>query len=184
MKFAVIFSSALLLGGPVFADVFFQAKQQAHHAADQPPANNPPGAAKPSAPQTPPMDPALAATLQNIASLRDDLKAINDSAQPDAALKIALLNDLIKAAQGTKPASSAVQKLAGHLSTALAGKIKLEREKLARELHALFNSAHLSETQQKSTTDDLKKILTDAGVSADDVNAIADDLQTISTATK
>ena len=175
----------LLAAHAALADVNYSiARDQAHRAANQP------GAA-PSAPNgaaAAPVDPVMQATLRSINSLRADIAALNDTTtdKPDPSLKPSLLNDLTAAAQGTKAPSASVQKLAGHLMTALANKKKMQPQqlKLARDLHAAFNGAHLPAAQQQPLLDDVKKILTDAGTPADKADLVVDDLKQIATETK
>ena len=106
----------------------------------------------------------------------------------DPAQKIALLNDLTQAAQGTsKATSNSVKKLADDLTTALAGQKKLAtaaQQKLAQEIHALFNSARLTPAQQKSLPSDIQKLLTDGGVSLDSAVDVVTDLKEIVAETK
>jgi hypothetical protein len=175
------------------ADVNYSiAKGQAHRAEDQSAAASgnqttpPPGA--PNTPSAPPMDPALQATMRSINTLRTDIAALNDTVtgKPDPAIKPSLLNDLTAGAQGTKPLSASVQKLAGHLMTALVNKKKMQPQqvKLARDIHAAFNGAHLAAAQLPPLLDDVKKILTDAGTPAEDAAQVADDLKQIAAETK
>jgi hypothetical protein len=127
-----------------------------------------------------PMDPALQATLKNVSSLQSDFAtAINSTSDtPDPGQKVSLLNDLSQAAQGTKASSASVKKVADDLLKDLAGKKKLtaaQQTKLAREVHALFNSSHLTATQQQTVLTDIQTTLTDGGASLDDaVNTVAD----------
>ena len=186
MKTALVIGLLLATVAVSQADVFSQAKGQAKRAADQE------SAAAGNQPQTPPnnqpMDPALAATLANIASLRTDFSALNNSsdASPSADLHIALLNHLSAAAQGTKPTSAAIQKLADHLGTTLLGKKSMlsRQATLARDVHALFNASHLTAAQQQTMLSEVKKILADAGCLAEDMEFVLATLQTIVTETK
>jgi hypothetical protein len=142
-----------------------------------------PGSASPT-----PIDPVLAATLQNVASLQADLAGFNNftGQKPEPTQKITLLNNLVAAAQGKKPASATVQKLANHLIAATLGKKKMSalQPKLARAIHALFNGAHLNAAQQQTLLDEVNKILTQAGAAADETAAVVADLQAIAEATK
>ena len=79
MKIAWLTLSCCLLAGVAFGDVNYSiAKGQAKNAAGGQ-GNAQPGG-QPSAPQQPPMNPELAATLQNIANLRADVTAISSAA--------------------------------------------------------------------------------------------------------
>ena len=103
--------------------------------------------------------------------------------RPIPAKKIALLNDLSQAAQGTNRTTTAsIKQLAGDLLKALAGKKKLaaaQQTRLAREIHVLFNSARLSSAQQQNVLTDIQKILTDADVSLDNTVDVLTDLKAV-----
>lgn len=147
------------------------------------------GAAQaPTSQQPAAMSPALAATLQNITNLEMDLVAFIGSAgdHPDPTQKVALMNDLSGAAQGTKASSESVKELAKDLFTATAGNKKLLEKKLqlAREIHAVFNSSHLTPTQQQSIYDNVQKTLTDADVPLDAAVDVVTDLKAIVAETK
>ena len=108
-----------------------------------------------------------------------DGNQFNGSDTPDPGQKVSLLNDLSQAAQGTKASSASVKKVADDLLKNLSGKKKLtatQQTKLAREVHALFNSSHLTATQQQTVlVTDVQTTLTDGGASLDDaVNTVAD----------
>jgi hypothetical protein len=132
--------------------------------------------------------PALAATMQNITNLQVDLAAFIGSAadHPDPSLKVALMNDLSAAAQGTKASTESVKELAKDLFTATAGDKKLLAKKLqlAREIHAVFNSSHLTPTQQQSIYDNVQKTLGDADVPLDAAVDVVTDLKAIVAETK
>jgi len=184
---------ALAFAFPARADVNYNlAKDQAKRAVNQSNAEQgiPPSYPQtPSAPGTPPADPALAATLQNITDLRADLTVLiqADDAQAGADQRAALMTHLsAAAAPGKKAATDSVKKLAGHLITAASGRkiLAAQNAVLARDLHALFNRAHLSAVQQQTLLDSVKKILTDAGVPADDADNIISDLKQIAAETQ
>jgi len=142
----------------------------------------------PAGSTAPAPNPLLAATLQNISNLQTDFIAFIGTTgdHPDPAQKIALLNDLSAAAQGTKASTDSVKELAKDLFTALAGNQKLLAQKLplARQVHAVFNSSHLSSSQQQTIYDNVQKILVDAGVSLGDAVDVVTDLKTIAGETK
>ncbi len=144
--------------------------------------SRPNGAASPAAPA----DPVREATLKNIADLQADFSAFNNATgtEVDAAKKAALLNDLSAAALGKKPASASVQKLAGDLIAATIGKKNTAVQKLSRNVHALFNSGHLTAAQQSSLLDEVKKNLTTAGAATDDAVNVFQDLKGIVEETK
>ena len=71
--------------------------------------------------------------------------------------------------------------------TVIAGNKKLaaQHQKLAQSIHAIFNSSHLSPTQQQQTIlDGVQKILLDGGVPSDDTAKVIGDLKTIADETK
>ena len=194
MKKLFLLAVGLACAGQVRADVnYYLAKKQAYRDTAQ---NNAqqgvqppnPQAAAPSAP-TAPMDPALAATLQNVADLRADLDAINQSVDATAAgdQRASLMTHLsAAAAPGKKAATTSVRKLAAQLITATSSKKNLtaQNTKLARDIHALFNGAHVSAPQQQTLLDGLKKILTEAGVAATDADNVVNDLKQVATETQ
>ena len=59
-----------------------------------------------------------------------------------------------------------------------------QHQKLAQNIHAIFNSSHLSATQQQQIFDGVQKTLLNAGVSSEDTTKVIDDLKTIATETK
>jgi hypothetical protein len=132
--------------------------------------------------------PALAATLQNITNLQVDLTAFIGTASdhPDPSQKVALMNDLSAAAQGTKASTESVKELAKDLFTATSGNKKLMAKKLqlAREIHAVFNGSHLTPTQQQSIYDNVQKTLVDADVPLDAAVDVVTDLKAIVAETK
>ena len=189
MKTTVALFCALLLAGSAPAQgVYNVAKQQAQNAAASESRNlqaiESSGHASPAQPpqnnQQP--DPALQATLQNISNLRADFDDLGSGRTNTAALQ----NDLMTAAQGVKPAPAAVTKLAEDLAAAVSGnkKLQAQQQKLAQFCHAIFNSSHLSGAQQQSVLDAVQKILSDGGVSDDDVTKVINDFKAVVTATK
>ena len=186
MKPFVVLAVALAFAGNAPADVNYNlAKDQAKRDANQNNAQQgvaPSQPPSPSAPQTPPTDPALIATLQNIVDLRADLDALVQAAdaQAGADQRASLMTHLSAAAARDKKASPAsVKKIAGHLIAAVSGKKNLaaQNAKLARDIHALFNGAHLSATQQQTLLDGAEKILTDAGRSGGRSGDVIGDLK-------
>jgi Tfp pilus assembly protein PilV len=132
-------------------------------------------------------DPALQATLSNINSLQADFAAIITVGSSNATVKTDLLNNLTHAAQSTKATADSVRKVSADLLTALAGQKKLvaaQQKKLAVGIHAIFNSSHLSATQQETLLADIQKIMTDAGVSLDDAVDAVTDLKAVAAETK
>jgi hypothetical protein len=135
-----------------------------------------------------PANPALQATLQNISNLGADIAAftISTNAAAEPARKTSLLADLNAAAAGSKPSPEAVQKLADDLINATGGKQKLiaQQTRLGRDIHAIFNSSHLTNGQQFTIVNDVQKILIENEVPSDDASKVLDDLKVIEAATK
>jgi hypothetical protein len=127
-------------------------------------------------------DPALQATLRNINNLRVDFEDF--ASNPTNTLP--LQADLNDAAQGTKPAKTAVAQLAQDLAAVIAGHKSLhpKHPKLAQYVHAIFNSSHLTTAQQQMILDNVQKILSDGAVPADDATKVISDLKTIATETQ
>lgn len=195
MKTRLALVCVLLATLNIPADPYSEAMQQARRTRDQNNAeqqrianatggNSSGQAAAPSAPP----NPALQATLSNISSLQADFKAVgNASGTPDSSLKVNLLNDLTSAAQGGKATSDSVKKLADDLLTAVTGKNQLtaaQQTKLARDVHAIFNSSHLTDAQQQTMFDDVQQTLTSGGVSLDNAVDVVVDLKSIASQTK
>lgn len=185
MKWPVFILIGCLSSGAALGQNMSIAKDQAKRAAGTSPAGQTPAAQNPSAA---PVDPALAATMKNVANLRADFAIISAAADATAAAdqRVSLLNNLSAAAQGTKASTANVRKLAGDLINALAGrkKIPAQSQKLGGVIHALFNGAHVSETQQETLLKEVTKILTDAEVPADDAAKVTEDLKAIAAETK
>ena len=194
MKSLTALACALFMANSVLADPYSAAIQQAKRvsaqetAANQRLMDNQPPATPPQNNPNAPANPALQATLQNIADLRNDFSAIgNPAANPSLTVqKQTLTNDLAIAAQGVKPQAASISKLADDLMTAISGKQKLRapQPKLAQFTHAIFNSAHLTPAQQQMFFTGVQKILTDGGASADETANVVNDLKTIASETK
>jgi len=151
--------------------------------------DSPPPAAVPAAvPVAVPVDPVLAATQRNIAELRADFIILNictnDAAPADR--KTSLLNDFKAAPQGTPPPEDSIHKLADQLLSATLGRNQMQAQDLtlARDIHAAFNGAHLTDAQRKLIFDEVKSILTDSGVPENDADAIVGNLQKIARETQ
>jgi CCR4-NOT transcriptional regulation complex NOT5 subunit len=190
------FCALLLLGlvaGSIQADPYSQSIQRARRTSDQ---NNAQQAAlmdpaAPAAPATPApaaTDPALAATLQNIAGLQADFAALALAATNTvtAEQRVALLNDLAAAAQGTKASRDSIQKTAKQLITLLPGKkiAAAQQNRLARCVHAAFNGAQLTAAQQQVIFDDIQKNLVAAAVPAEDAAQLVALLKAVAAETK
>jgi TolA-binding protein len=177
MKTLPAFFCALFLAASVSAQgVFNLAKQQAKSTTGQ---ESPQQGGTP--PVTPPPNPALQATLQNIAALRADFESLE--ASPTNTPPLA--GDLTAAAQGAKPSAASVSGLAQDLAAVLGGNKNLlsQNQRLAQFVHAIFNSSHLSETQVQNICDGVQNILTRSGASADDTAKMLRQLKKIADAT-
>jgi len=191
MKTLLVMGLALGLANVTRAgDPYVAAMNQAHRAVNATEAASQrtddslsqPQTAPPAQPAPQPMDPVLAATLQNIASLKTDLASLSTNAPPAAALT----NDLMAAATGTKPSADTIGKLAGDLQTAVAGNpgLKVYYPKLAQYLHAAANGAHLTPAQFQTISDDLQQILENGGASYEAATYVANDLKALDRETK
>jgi hypothetical protein len=198
MKTWILIFAILTVAGGVIAQNYNGAIQQARRDAAQNDAEqqriqgatsdpNNPAAAGGGNGSTAPMDPALKLTLKNISGLQSDFAAFSQQSTADTNRETTLLNNLTEAAQGTKAAPAAVKKLADDLVTAITGQKQLllaRQTKLAREVHALFNSSHLSATQQEATLTDVQKNLMDSGCSGEAALNVVLDLKAIAGETK
>jgi hypothetical protein len=195
MKMPVAFFGVIFIAIVAAADPYSMAIQQAQRVSNQNAAeqqrlqNQEGGATQPAAPgqNSPKADPVLAATMQNISGLQADIAGLNAvTDKPATDQKISLLNDLSSASQTTKASSDSVKTLTKDLMTALAGQkiAAAQQTKLAREIHAIFNSSHLTDTQQQTILDDVQKTLTDAGVSLDAATDVVTDLKKVAVETK
>ncbi len=70
--------------------------------------------------------------------------------------------------------------------TAMAGNEKLrpQHQKLAQDVHAIFNSSHLSPAQQHKIIADVQTLLQNGEVPPDDVTNVVNDIKAIATETK
>jgi hypothetical protein len=198
MKTSVAFLCAFFIVGSALADPYSMAIQQAQRASNQNAAEqrqlqNQDGSSGSSGAATgqnpPPTNPLLAATLLNITNLQTDISALNSSAGPkaDPSQRIALLNDLSAAAQSTKASADSIKDLAKDLLTTMVGNQKmtpLQQKKLAREIHAVFNSSHLTDVQQQTIFNDVQKTLVDDGVPPDAATDVVTDLKKIAAETQ
>ena len=185
----------LFVANGVLADVYSSAIQRAKNVTanasntrqDNPPASTQPSPALP-AQNNPPPDPVLEATRQNTAALRADFDALGDRADTNsaAAQKPSLMSNLTAAASGRKPSAASISKLADDLITTVAGNEKLrpQHQKLAQEVHAIFNSSHLSPAQQEKIFANVQTLLQNGGVPPDDAANVVNDIKTIATETK
>ena len=176
MKIAIVWGGALLLAVSAQADIYTASMDQARRAVSKTEAasNQNPDGQPPSQPAAPaqPMNPELAATLQNIANLRTDLGNLDPAKSP--------------AARGTKAPPEKIAKLALDLQTAVAGKAALRAhyQKLAQYLHAVFNGSHLTPVQFQMISDDMEQILENNGASYEATEAVLNDIKALARATK
>ena len=77
-------------------------------------------------------------------------------------------------------------KLADDLVKDATGKLKADamQQKLAQDIHAIFNSSHLSPSQQQMIFDSTQKILQSAGAAPEDAANVVNDIKQIATETK
>jgi hypothetical protein len=195
MKTTILIFALLVMAGTAFTQNYNGAIQQAKRDSAQNDAEQQriqrasadPSAPGPGAAGAAAMDPALQLTLKNISSLQSDFADFSQHDTIDTNRQTSLFNNLTQAARGAKATAPSIQKLAGDLTTAIGGQKQLllaRQTKLAREVHALFNSSHLSATQQQATLTDLQKILADSGCNADAIQNVVADLKVIITETK
>ena len=152
-------------------------------------ANNgvPPPAAAAARPGAPagapgvPVGPAATVLSQSIKRLEADIATMKTKPEVTAEQKLKLGNDLLAAAAGNKPAEDAVRKLADSLGAAIADKkiTSQDQAKLARDLHAMVNSASTSPEQTDAIIKDAKEILIVSGVARPAAQAVGADLQAI-----
>jgi Mg2+ and Co2+ transporter CorA len=188
MKTVIVLSGVLGVALAASAQNYGAAINLAHKAVTKtenasnadPDAQGQNAAPRPQAAQ--PMDPALAATLQNIARLRADLNYLSTNASPNEAFT----NDLVAAANGTKPSDETVAKVIGDLQAVLKDKpaLRAHFQKLAQSLHASANGAHLTPEQFATISDGLEKILEDAGAPYAATEDFLDDLKHLDRETK
>lgn len=185
MKTFALLVCALFISGQIQAQNMSIARDQAKRAAGSG-GGTAPGASE--TPQQPAVDPAVAAAMQNIASLQANVTAIRAAADTNAAAeqRSSLLNNLSAAAQGKKASPASLKKLAGDLVDALPGKKKVAGadQKLAQALRAFSNGSRLTEAQQESLLTGLKKTLSESGVTSENVDKILEDLKIIAAETK
>jgi len=193
MKTIVALGFALALAASVPADPYSAAIQQAKRVANQETEanrrlmDNPETSPAPAAPsQT--VNPALQATLQNIENLRNDFGAIAKltNGTPLTVERTALTNDLMTAAQGTKPTGQIVSRLADDLTTVLEGNEKLQSQhpRLAQFIHATFNGSQLAPAQQQMIFGETRKMLVNGGTVADSATQVVNDIKAIVNETK
>lgn len=189
MKTVIVLSGLLALGLAAQAQNYGAAVNLAHkavtkteNASNADPDMQPKAYPSPPAQSTQPMDPALAATLQNIAHLRADLNYLSTNTAPSEHLT----NDLLAAANGTKPSAETLAKVISDLSAALQDKPALRShfQKIAQYLHATANGAHLTPAQFQMISDDLEKILQNGGAPYSATEDLLDDLKRLAKETK
>jgi len=186
MKTVFVLSGVLGLTLAASAQNYGMAINQAHRAVTKTEnaSNADPDSQAPASPTQPaqPMDPALAATLQNIAHLRADLINLSTNAIPGEALT----NDLVAASTGTKASADTVAKVITDLQAVVKDKPSLRGhyQTIAQYLHAAANGAHLTPAQFQMISDNLEKILQDAGAPYSPTEDLLDDLKHLARETK
>jgi hypothetical protein len=194
MRPFLAFMFAMFMANSVFADPYSAAIQQARRVANQETEanrrlmNNSPPATPPQNSPNQPANPVLQATLQNIQNLQSDFATLARLTNAAAVTveKQGLTNDLATAAQGAKPSSQSLSKLADDLVTVIVGNTKLRAQhlKLAQYLHAIANSSHLSEAQRQMIFSETQHILVAGGTAPDDVANVVNDIKAISSETR
>lgn len=140
-----------------------------------PPAQNPAQAPRPAA-----AAPSTAA--QPAAKLKADIAGLK--AKPEATIdqKQQLARNLMSAAQGTsKPLPSALNRLANHLTAALAGKrlTAANENRLAQNLHAMMNCAKIPADQTQAIIEDIQSLLENAGAEKSAADGVTTELKAI-----
>jgi len=151
----------------------------------------PPAAPAPAAPgvQAPAVLPSITAGLSLAPQgLLDrfiaDAAALKAGATATAEQKLALANDLTALVKGgTKPAKTALTKLAGDFSTALTEKTLANPDvtRLAGSLNILLNCAPLAAARTQPVIAQAQTLLKTAGISQATIDAIGGDLKGIVT---
>lgn len=183
------FAANSLLAGPYSAAIQ-QAKRVANQEteADRRLMQNPPPAPPAQNQPSQSANPVLQATLQNIHNLQADFTALAKLTNSGSITteRQGLTIDLATAALGKKPSPQSLSKLADDLATVIVNNEKLRPQhlKLAQYVHAVSNSAHLSDAQQQMIFKDTQNILVDSGVAADAAGKVVNDLKTIASETK
>lgn len=194
MKKIPIVCIALVAANAAFADIYSSSINSAKNVAQQAPQSETQQAAAVQATQPPAVQPApaspnpqLEATLQNISNLRTDLDNLGKLTPTNSPVpvKSSLLTNLFIAAQSVKPAEQTTTKLVDHLTDAIAGRDTMiqQHTKLAQDIHALFNSSHLTAEQQQTLLDEVQGILQTGGVTTDVALSIVGDLKAIAAET-
>lgn len=148
-------------------------KQRAKDLRDQnnarqgvPPAARPatPAAAPAAAPATAPV--TLTAQQQALLRLNASLSAIKPGTPVSDSLKQNLTRDLLGAARGVKPSTTATAKLSESLAEALSAKLlsRATANRLLKNLDAVLNPGSLPASHLKDVTDDMKSLFTASGV--------------------
>lgn len=186
----VVFS---VVTGQAFAQAEFAVKQRAKQlsnennarqgvapssASPQSKAPSPSSTAETTAPLTAPPQ------QQSAAMLKADLAAVRAKGQATPELKQQFVKDLFAAVRGSaQPSSSALNKLADSLLTAVATKgfSPTNDTRLVQNIIVALNSAGLSSTRTQEIADEFQASMEKAGVPSGDANATANDLKAIAT---
>ncbi|MDB6126017.1 MAG: hypothetical protein JWQ71_5010 [Pedosphaera sp.] len=192
-QFIVLGLISLLLIAVTFAGPNEIIKQKARNIRDQnnanqgvPPPQPPPpptGAPPQSVPAVPSEPQGISqAQQQNIDKLQTDLTAIKAGSEVTPEQKQTLASDVATLAKSaTKPSKTSLTKLANNLSTALADKnvSAKEQAQLAKDINIVVNSSGISPAQAQAFIVAAQKVLTDSGVTAQDVQTVGSNLKAI-----
>ena len=150
-----------------------------------PPAAARPGAPAPAAPSGPtyivPTAPLATVQSQSIKRIEADIATMKSKTEVTAEQKLKLSTDLLAAAAGAKPSEEAIRKLADSLGLAIANQkiTSQDQAKLARDLHAVVNSATTPADQTGAIIKDAKEILIVSGTARPAAQAVGANLQAI-----
>lgn len=148
-----------------------------------PPAPPAPRSAVPATPGNPAAATPAVLQMQNISKIKADLAALKPGSPVTLAQKQQLIKDLAVAARSTKPSLPTVTKFVDTLAAALNENIlgEPEQERLAQNLHSVFNSKPLPASQFDKIIADAQAILQVGGVKRSVAVSIASDLKAVGT---
>jgi hypothetical protein len=126
----------------------------------------------PNAPAAPTLSPSLTRFQTELASIKAETPVTPEQKQK-------LAQDLILAAQGTKPSLAAANKLADDLSAAFVEKplSATSRARLTQELDAVLNPAKYPQAKMDGIFTDIQAIFQENGLARAKAAAIADDVK-------
>lgn len=166
-----------------------QIKQRAKELVNQnnvrqgvpPPASPAPRSAVPATPGNAAAPTPAVLQAQNISKIKADLAALKPGSPVTPEQKQQFIKDLAIAARSTKPSLPTVTRFVDTLTAAL-GENNLgapEQERLAQNLHSVFNSKPLPATQFDAIIADVQAILQVGGVKRPVAASIAGDLKAV-----